>query len=217
MPPPLAAREDDDAQHGGYPQPASFKARLQILGVIREDVGTGRDYKSAATDAFKRVAVRFGVAHELYAYEQKEAEFSAADRKTFQSHGEAWSFFKNQPPSYRKTVINWVTSAKREATRASRLAELVESCAAGRLVGHRLLGAGKGRPHGCEVVGVVLGPADPGVAEPEGAATALVVRASASSTTQARPVRPVFAATPLSSAGSPPWAAMLSVMAFSAA
>jgi hypothetical protein len=48
----------------------SFKARLQVLGVIREDVGTGRDYKQAATDAFKRAAVRFGIAHELYAYEQ---------------------------------------------------------------------------------------------------------------------------------------------------
>jgi hypothetical protein len=48
----------------------SFKARLQILGVIREDVGTGRDYKSAATDAFKRAAVRFGIAHELYGFEQ---------------------------------------------------------------------------------------------------------------------------------------------------
>lgn len=51
-------------------QNCSFKARLQILGVIREDVGTGRDYKSAATDAFKRAAVRFGIAHELYAFEQ---------------------------------------------------------------------------------------------------------------------------------------------------
>lgn len=48
----------------------AFKARLQILGVIREDVGTGRDYKQAATDAFKRAAVRFGIGHELYAYEQ---------------------------------------------------------------------------------------------------------------------------------------------------
>lgn len=48
----------------------SFKARLQILGVIREDVGTGKDYKSAATDAFKRAAVRFGIAHELYSFEQ---------------------------------------------------------------------------------------------------------------------------------------------------
>jgi hypothetical protein len=57
---------------GGEQDEASacaFKARLQILGVIREDVGTGRDYKSAATDAFKRVAVRYGVGHELYAYE----------------------------------------------------------------------------------------------------------------------------------------------------
>ena len=57
---------DEDANQGA----CSFKARLQILGVIREDVGTGRDYKAAATDAFKRAAVRFGIAHELYAYEQ---------------------------------------------------------------------------------------------------------------------------------------------------
>lgn len=57
---------DEDANQGA----CSFKARLQILGVIREDVGTGKDYKQAATDAFKRSAVRFGVGHELYAYEQ---------------------------------------------------------------------------------------------------------------------------------------------------
>jgi hypothetical protein len=63
--PPLPGM--DDAGEGAN---CSFKARLQILGVIREDVGTGRDYKSAATDAFKRAAVRFGIAHELYAYEQ---------------------------------------------------------------------------------------------------------------------------------------------------
>lgn len=50
------------------PEPAAcaFKARLQILGVVREDVGTGKDYKQASTDAFKRVAVRFGIGHELY-------------------------------------------------------------------------------------------------------------------------------------------------------
>ena len=57
---------DEDANQGA----CSFKARLQILGVIREDVGTGKDYKQAATDAFKRAAVRFGIGHELYAYEQ---------------------------------------------------------------------------------------------------------------------------------------------------
>jgi hypothetical protein len=63
--PPVTGLEED-ANQGA----CSFKARLQILGVIREDVGTGKDYKQAATDAFKRAAVRFGIAHELYAYEQ---------------------------------------------------------------------------------------------------------------------------------------------------
>ena len=62
---PTLAGQDENGE-----QTCSFKARLQILGVIREDVGTGRDYKSAATDAFKRAAVRFGIAHELYGYEQ---------------------------------------------------------------------------------------------------------------------------------------------------
>src|SRR6266513_6380328 len=60
-------------EDGDGPQ-CSFKARLQILGVIREDVGTGRDYKQASTDAFKRAAVRFGIGNELYAYEQNWVE-----------------------------------------------------------------------------------------------------------------------------------------------
>ncbi|HZI42262.1 MAG TPA: Rad52/Rad22 family DNA repair protein [Gemmatimonadaceae bacterium] len=62
---PTLSGQDENGE-----QTCSFKARLQILGVIREDVGTGRDYKSAATDAFKRAAVRFGIAHELYGFEQ---------------------------------------------------------------------------------------------------------------------------------------------------
>src|SRR5437899_8999336 len=62
---PTLAGQDENGE-----QTCSFKARLQILGVIREDLGTGRDYKSAATDAFKRAAVRFGIAHELYGFEQ---------------------------------------------------------------------------------------------------------------------------------------------------
>jgi hypothetical protein len=67
---PAVTALDDTAE----PAACSFKARLQILGVIREDVGTGRDYKQAATDAFKRAAVRFGIGHELYAYEQNWVE-----------------------------------------------------------------------------------------------------------------------------------------------
>ncbi len=67
MLPAIAGNDDSDSV-------CAFKARLQVLGVIREDVGTGRDYKQAATDAFKRAAVRFGIGHELYAYEQNWVE-----------------------------------------------------------------------------------------------------------------------------------------------
>ena len=65
--PPISGADDSDAV-------CAFKARLQVLGVIREDVGTGKDYKQAATDAFKRVAVRFGVGNELYSYEMNWVE-----------------------------------------------------------------------------------------------------------------------------------------------
>jgi hypothetical protein len=59
---PTAVAADGEASD----EPCAFKARLQVLGVIREDVGMGRDYKNAATDAFKRAAMRFGIGHELY-------------------------------------------------------------------------------------------------------------------------------------------------------
>ena len=63
---PTVSGGEDTADFAPY----AFKARLQILGVVREDVGAGKDYKQASTDAFKRAAVRFGIGHELYSFEQ---------------------------------------------------------------------------------------------------------------------------------------------------
>lgn len=59
----LVSHEGSDTQY-------AVKARLQILGVVRECIGQGDDLKQAATDAFKRAAVRFGIGHELYNMEQ---------------------------------------------------------------------------------------------------------------------------------------------------
>jgi hypothetical protein len=61
--PSLGSADDADAADAHR---FAFKARLQILGVVREDIGTGKDYKQASTDAFKRAAVRFGIGNELY-------------------------------------------------------------------------------------------------------------------------------------------------------
>jgi len=45
--------------------------RLTVLGITKEDVGEGEDLKSAFSDAFKRVAVKFGVGRYLYELPKK--------------------------------------------------------------------------------------------------------------------------------------------------
>jgi len=46
----------------------------------------------------------------------------------------AWRDWRSRPPGYRRQVIHWITSAKRESTRRRRLAALIEDGAAGRKV-----------------------------------------------------------------------------------
>ncbi|MGH2609863.1 MAG: YdeI/OmpD-associated family protein, partial [Tepidiformaceae bacterium] len=55
--------------------------------------------------------------------------------RDFQTHPDAWAFFRSQPPGYRKTAAFWVMSAKQEATRKRRLATLIEDSANGRRIG----------------------------------------------------------------------------------
>ena len=72
----------------------------------------------------------------IYSHEREQAaEFSAAQLRAFRANRRAWKFFESQPPSYRRTATHWVVSAKREATRERRLAQLIEDSAAGLRVG----------------------------------------------------------------------------------
>ena len=107
---PTLAQHDENGEAS-----CSFKARLQILGVIREDVGTGRDYKSAATDAFKRAAVRFGVANELYDYEQNWVQVDSDSKyaKAVEDPGEAYARRITRTQSKRKTRDRSTVSAER--------------------------------------------------------------------------------------------------------
>jgi uncharacterized protein YdeI (YjbR/CyaY-like superfamily) len=68
----------------------------------------------------------------IYAYEQrKSAQLEAADERKFRANQPAWSFFLSQPPGYRKIATYWVTSAKKQETRARRLGLLIECSARG--------------------------------------------------------------------------------------
>ncbi len=69
----------------------------------------------------------------VYSFEQSEViALDHAEIREIQQHPCAWKYFEGLAPSYRKTVTHWVMSAKRRATRAQRLAQLIEACAEGR-------------------------------------------------------------------------------------
>lgn len=66
----------------------------------------------------------------IYAYEQETtAQLSSQEVKTLRRVKQAWTYFEGTPPSYKKVVLHWITSAKRVETRASRLATLIAACA----------------------------------------------------------------------------------------
>jgi uncharacterized protein YdeI (YjbR/CyaY-like superfamily) len=78
-----------------------------------------------------RIAKKTGT----YSFERsKPAELPPADEKRLRANKAAWAYFQSQPPWYRRTATHWVVSAKREETRARRLATLIADSAAGRTI-----------------------------------------------------------------------------------
>jgi uncharacterized protein YdeI (YjbR/CyaY-like superfamily) len=67
----------------------------------------------------------------LYAYELELAALSAKEEAHFRENAAAWSDWEKRPPGYRKTVLHWVTSAKRPETRSKRFETLVDCSARG--------------------------------------------------------------------------------------
>jgi uncharacterized protein YdeI (YjbR/CyaY-like superfamily) len=70
----------------------------------------------------------------LYSYENERKELTPAEQRLFSANKAAWADWDKRPPGYRKTVLHWVTSAKRAETRAKRLAQLIDDSAAGRRI-----------------------------------------------------------------------------------
>lgn len=70
----------------------------------------------------------------IYAYEKKAVKLSAGFEKKFKANKKAWAFFQSLPPSYHRSAIDWVMSAKQEATSIKRLSELINDSEAGRKI-----------------------------------------------------------------------------------
>lgn len=67
----------------------------------------------------------------VYSFEQPSVEFDPGQLRVFQSNKDAWAFWKEQPPGYRRVATHWVTSAKRPETRERRLQTLIADSAQG--------------------------------------------------------------------------------------
>jgi len=61
----------------------------------------------------------------LYSFENRPQALAPALEKRFRAKTRAWKFFNAQPPGYRKVCVFYVMSAKKDETRARRLAALI--------------------------------------------------------------------------------------------
>jgi uncharacterized protein YdeI (YjbR/CyaY-like superfamily) len=66
-----------------------------------------------------------------YSYEERTRPLAPEYEHQFRANRKAWTYFESEAPWYRRTASWWVMSAKREETRARRLAELIERSAKG--------------------------------------------------------------------------------------
>jgi uncharacterized protein YdeI (YjbR/CyaY-like superfamily) len=101
-------------------KPASNWSRVNI-NKVRELSEKGM-MKQSGLDAFNnRKDHRSGI----YSFENEQARLHDHLEKMFMDNKKAWEFFTIQAPSYRKTIIHWVMSAKQEVTRINRLTKLI--------------------------------------------------------------------------------------------
>jgi uncharacterized protein YdeI (YjbR/CyaY-like superfamily) len=84
--------------------------------------------KPAGVRAYEENKHKTGV----YSYEKPLAELTPQEVAMFRKDKNAWADWEKRPAGYRKTVLGWVTGAKRPETRAKRLRELIGVSAAGR-------------------------------------------------------------------------------------
>jgi uncharacterized protein YdeI (YjbR/CyaY-like superfamily) len=124
-------RLDEDSFRQRYTprKPRSNWSRRNIEHVERlKKAGRMTPSGLAAYDA--REEERSGV----YSFEQERPELAPAYLKTIRANKAAWTFFQERPPGFRRLMAHWIMSAKREDTRARRLALLIDCAARGRKI-----------------------------------------------------------------------------------
>jgi uncharacterized protein YdeI (YjbR/CyaY-like superfamily) len=69
-----------------------------------------------------------------YSYERENATLDAAALRALRADRKAFAFFRTLPPGMQRLYAYWITSAKREETRARRIAIVIERSRAGKRI-----------------------------------------------------------------------------------
>ena len=127
----VAQRIDEDAvrQRWTPRKPGSTWSTVNVAHVERL-TAEGRMRPAGLAAYERRRPERTGV----YAYETRDLALSGEQAARLAADPRAAAFWDAATASYRKIAVSWVLTAKREETRERRMAQLVEDCAAGRLI-----------------------------------------------------------------------------------
>lgn len=127
-------RVDDDSFSIRFSprKPRSIWSRVNVAHVERL-TRAGRMTRPGLAAFAARTANRTGI----YSFEQAPRKLAPEYLALFRAHTVAWAYFQARPPWYQRTSSFWVMSAKREETRARRLAILI-ACSAQRTTIHEL-------------------------------------------------------------------------------
>ncbi len=63
----------------------------------------------------------------VYSFESEAKELSEPLEKIFKKELNAWTFFNEQAPFYKKAIIHWIVTAKQEKTQLSRLEKVIQA------------------------------------------------------------------------------------------
>lgn len=126
-------RSDGPDGYTGRFSPRRPRSTWSLVNVRHAErlIAAGRMHAAGLAAFAARSAARTG----LYSFENRPRDLPAALARPFRARKSAWTFWRQQPPGYRRSATWWVVSARQPATRARRLAQLIADSAAGRRLG----------------------------------------------------------------------------------
>jgi uncharacterized protein YdeI (YjbR/CyaY-like superfamily) len=122
----IARRLDQDSycQRFTPRRPRSIWSRVNV-GHVERLIKERRMTQAGLAAYEKRDDKRTGV----YAFEKPPQVLPREMEKRFRAKKQAWAFYQQQAPWYRRTTTHWVLNGKKEETRLRRLDALIACCA----------------------------------------------------------------------------------------